>query len=395
MATYKQDIRTTDTVLTDQQPPSWTETIHELMPGTKAKLAALVTNLDRIEVDSDEIKSYERGLLNRNMTVVSDNGGNALVVGAGEAYRAPKGSLLISMSTGRIVRVTADTLDGATFVSPTRTIDGGSAVTFSAGEKLYLLSYAGEEAAEFPTAIDRDPSIVTNYLQEFETTYEVSNKMVAKHDRTGDPLANAQREAFTRYAIDKEQAFLFGKAVDAGKIKLTGGITNFISTNAAICTDGMLTPTFWDDFLYAAMQYKSDYNSEKTLFCGSSLMKAVLNLERDRGTMNLQPGADRFGIKMNKLITFNGDLNVLVHPLFDENPVWRYNGIIVDLANVSYKYLKGNDDNRIQLVQNNLQSVDGSFSKAIRYAFHSICGLDVRHEKTHALITNVQRYAGK
>jgi len=79
--------------------------------------------------------------------------------------------------------------------------------------------------------------------------------------------------------------------------------------------------------LRAFLQDVFSYNikgqpNERIAFCGYSVLGVIDTIAKTFSNMDLDPGATEFGLKVTKWITPFGEISLMTHPLFNENPVW-------------------------------------------------------------------------
>jgi len=165
----------------------------------------------------------------------------------------------------------------------------------------------------------------------------------------------------------------------------TGGILSYLLTNNFdAATAFAVANTVAVGELEATLEQMFRYGSGRKLaFCGSGAILALQQIMRLHTTMEIKPADDKYGLGMRTLITPFGEVDIINHPLFSVHPSHRYTMAIIDIQNLSYRYMKDRDTKLLKNRQN--PGVDGLIDE-----FLGEVGLEVHHEKTHGIITNMR-----
>lgn len=274
------------------------------------------------------------------------------------------------------------------------------AVTYNgAGVNPYMkvIGSAFEEGSAAPDPISFDPIELFNQTQIFRSTYAMTGSAQQTYTRTGPEEAEAKREALEIFGMDMEMSFFFGVKSTGVRnglpLRTSNGVISFIpSGNKYVPNNGILTMQWLEDASVNIFRYGS---TEKVIFCGSTFMTALSRMVRKNGhgQFELSDTISEYGMGgIRRLTTPTGVLVLKLHPLFSQmtggvNAGTAFTsmdnaGVIMDMANISYRYLQ----NRDVKFQTDLQlpGVD-----ALQAGWMAECGLEVHHPYTHAMITGV------
>lgn len=394
-----QGLRTTTNFATDQRPKNWREGILLLYPNGKAPLTAL-TNLMRSKATDDpefnwwtKLKSSQRVALSASINTAV----TAIPVVSG-ANGLKDGHLLYFEQSGEIMRVNGDPASD-TSINVTRAYSGTSAaaITYNGAgvnPNAFIIGSAYEEGSLAPTAISYDPTKVYNYTQIFRNTLEATRTASKTNLRTGDSVKEAKREAFELHQTEIEKALIFGKPLETtlnGKpLRTTGGIIHNIDSNNIVDQAGTaLQMTVLEGWMERIFRYGS---SEKMVFCGNSFLLGINQAVRKNSSYNIQSGVKEYGMNVTRLTCPFGELVLKTHPLFNEigggttgGTAYRSLsswGLVVDQAELVYRYLTGDDMRYEKDLQTNGQ--DG-----MKAGYLTECGLEIHHPYSHFLIKGV------
>lgn len=261
-----------------------------------------------------------------------------------------------------------------------------------------------------------------NYTQIFRTAYgfsATSLKMPANFDKTGIYREKAKDNCID-HMTEIEKAMLFGsKAIstatdvsgDTVPIRYTGGIlwflqewersgggtTGYRPSGSAATLDsddnkriienvsGTMTYATWNTYVERAFRVTNNKSSEKLVLCGSGALAAVNSLvELGLVTTNKNMGTEStYGMNLVTLETVFGVLHFKSHPLFNADPAWRYDALILDVQNLRYRPL--NDRDTALLKNRQANDVDGRKDEWL-----SEVGLEVRFPESHMYIKNLR-----
>ena len=257
------------------------------------------------------------------------------------------------------------------------------------------------------------PVSFTNYCQIFRTPFEMTGtalKTGLKYDETG-PYKDQAKEASVYHMIELEKAFLFGTAVKESSSSnslprfLTGGVLHYLTrweagdygtVTASADTDddkriitnssGNLNEKQYDGYLERVFRVTNNTANEKLVLCGSGFLSVVNQMYKSKSVLNADlPMTETYGMNVVRHLTPFGTIFYKTHPLFSQNPLLRYNALILDVQNLRYRYMQGRDTDLLKNRQNNGDDLR-------RDEWLSECGMELRFPESHMYIQNVQNY---
>ncbi len=179
------------------------------------------------------------------------------------------------------------------------------------------LVYAGIGFAEGTTSPSSDsivPQMSYNYVQTFKRGLEMSKtQMQLALYGEANTFDYRFKRTLEEYKRIKEQAFWFGirrsGTVDGKTELFTGGILQCLKSNHMTVSDGVLSPSVFDNF---SIMVHENGSEEKDLFMSPSAYAAILK----SGRIPLQTGPKDtvLGIEIKQIIAAAGKFNVYVLP---------------------------------------------------------------------------------
>ncbi|NNF99480.1 MAG: DUF5309 family protein [Desulfobacteraceae bacterium] len=383
-------LRDTADFQASERPGDWRDGILRLYPRSeqKAPLNALIAGMKREKTVDPRFDWHEKGAPVRSSMI--DNatgytvGDTALTVDDSAPFR--KWDLVLNARTEEVMRVISDPATG-TAIDVSRGW-GSTAAAIVDNDELVVIGTAIAEGAKSRSGLYTDPTDVFNYCQIFRHPLKLTNTAKSTKLRTGKAKAEMKLEALDQHTIDMERGFIFGvRNKDSSgdePVRSTGGIYSFITTNkTTVAGAGALTYDAFNTFL---MNLFSKGSPERICFCGNRFLKVINDMVEARGEQNMKAGDEVYGIKITKYITAFGTVYFKNHPLFNEVTAHRGLGLFGDLRNIRYRPLDGRDTQYLP----NRQDSDEDCTKD---EFLTEAGLEVRHEATHGILSNVLSYA--
>lgn len=284
-------------------------------------------------------------------------------------------------------------------------------VTTHAGSQASVIGSAyAEGVRDESSGIYNTPVNPSNYTQIFRKPFTITGtalKTSAKFDEQG-VYPDQAKEASVDFAREMEWAFMFGEKQQTGSAttsitRFTGGILYFLRLWEAGSTYGNTAATAdtddtkriitnsaatvsLDQFLGWAeriFRISNNKSNEKLAFCGSGALMTLnkLFLGKTELTSPL-PLKDTFGMDVRALLTPFGTIYLKTHPLMSQNSVLRYNMLITDVPNLTYRYLRGRDMDLLT----NRQDNDADHRKD---EWLGECGLEFNLPESHTYIQNL------
>lgn len=332
----------------------------------------------------------------QNMTIDPAQG-NAFGLKAGDTLMVEQTSEILFVVQTPVVNNTVAVLRG--FENAV-----SQAVTFN-GEGInpwvLKIGSAFEEGSSAPDPIGWDPVELNNQTQIFREAFAITGSGVATATRTGDVVKENKFDCFEAFNVGLEKSFIFGKKRTTSRfgqpLRMTSGILEQLPAAQKISLapySGLLSLKYWESLIASIFRYGS---SEKMAWCGVTALLAITQMVRLNSQLQWTLGAPskEYGMDVQRLMTPMGTLVLKVHPLFGQMmggtngtngtfyPSFDNAILIMDMANIRYRYLTGRD---VQYQPNmQLPGVDGMLS-----GYMSECGLELHHPTTHMLITGVR-----
>jgi hypothetical protein len=382
----------TQNILANLRVVDFADKIFLLQPEA-APLYVLVSKLNKRPAINTTIQWPENDLNPSWSTVLASATSAVTEIGlaAGEGDYFNKYDLVKIPSTGEVMLVTATSTCAVTAI---RGYAGSTAASADANATVVIIGSAFEEGST-STALytkSRQASLVTNYLQIFRKSVEVTNTMLNSELYGGDIRAYERKVKGIELMRDLERTFLFGsKSEDITAANLdqdharrtTGGADYFISSNATAITGGILTETDFEAFIRTVTRFGGE---EVYLFCAPLIISIISSWAQ--GKLNMYPKDKTYGIAINQYLSPHGTIN-LVKDYMLENAgsvgnTSYYGGyaFALKLDDMVYRYLQ----NRDVTMEADIQHPGDDFVKD-----QYICevGMEFHNQEKHGMLTGV------
>jgi len=436
-----------------EEPENWRQGILLYFPNGDAPLTAFLSKLREQPTDDPTFHWFEKGLPVQRGTIrgagtasAPADGANVAAGGTANVYTTIQpdgftGKDVTIFKPGYVVQnqtteenllvVSVDTTNNQ--IQLRRDVGDkfgtNPAITSGAvgtGDTLVVVGEGNPEGALIGQAIAYAPVRQFNYTQIFRTPLSLTRTARKTRLRWDDegPYREAKREALQIHSISMEKAFLFGEREEiislagaAGPLDITSagqplrttrGFLNWLppvtTATLSVNTDltvlnppGSLTEVTWDAFLELAFRYGS---REKLAFCGSGALMVLNAMAKNKARIELAPTDDTYGFHLIRYITPFGTLMLYNHPLMTDNPVWRYDLLVLDPEKLVYRYI---DDTTF------LRNRQSPGEDASRDEFLTECGLEVHCtgvtpdvnspstiplQSAHARLKGIKQYGG-
>jgi len=382
-------LRGTGSWTSDERPESWREMILFVEEArADAPLTALLSKLDSEPTSDPHFHWFEEMIHEYAVTATANYTSDATTININDATVVKVGDVLMNMRTLEKMRVTGVNVSGNQ-ITVTRAFGTTAAAAGNAGDKLLCIGSAYGEGTGAPTAITFNPTARVNYCQIFKEAIYLTGTALKTALRTGDPLANDRARALRRIAVKMERAFIFGEpklATDGNgqPLRATAGVLYFIPSGNIVDFSNGVTEKAWDEAMEKVFTYG---NNEKLALCGPRALTTITRMAKLRGTINLVPTDQTYGLRLAEYISAHGTLYLLRHPLFGKTPELSGSMLIIDPPFLVYRYVEGRDLSLLENVQ--APDVDARMD-----LFIAECGLEVRTGLVHAYFTNITNYTG-
>lgn len=278
------------------------------------------------------------------------------------------------------------------------------------GQVMVIGSAFAEGIRDESSGIYNEPVNPSNYTQIFRKPFSITGtalKTSAKFDEQG-VFPDQSKEASVDFARELEWAFLFGEKKQIGSAstkvtRFTGGILYFLrqwelgtlygNTAATADTDDTkriitnTAGTFNTDqlmgYLERAWRITNNKSNEKLAFVGSgALLKLNQAFANKVEITSPLPLKETWGMDVRAMLLPFGTLYLKTHPLMSQNSVLRYNMLVTDVPNLTYRYIRGRDMDLLTNRQDNDED-------ARKDEWFGECGLEFNLPESHLYIQNL------
>lgn len=273
----------------------------------------------------------------------------------------------------------------------------------AAGQGINVVGSVAAQGARSTDGIGFLPVNSSNNTQIFRTPFVpitgTAAKTAAKYDEKG-PRPDLTKEHMLYHTTEIEKAFFFGTKAkvlvpNEGPRYYTGGVLDFLpvgsndddDTGRVIANaDGIVNEDDIDNWYERAFRVVNNKANEKIAFCGSGYLKTMNQIYKGSSTLMMDvPSKDSYGMDVVKHITPYGTIYYKTHPLFNQDPAWRYNCMILDVHNLKYRYIEGRDG----VLRENIQDNDSDYRKD---EWLTEAGLEINFPDSHMYIQNVRSF---
>ena len=312
-------------------------------------------------------------------------------VNNGAGYAAGEVAIVVDdgtiFSARDIVKVprTGEVLSVTSIATNTITVVRGFGTTAAAAlvdnDPVVIIGNANEEGSG--TRIIKSTAEVAkyNFMQIFKTPYGVTNTQAATTLYGGKDINFQRKKKGVEHKIDMARAFYFGelKSDTSGTNprRTTKGLLSFCNANN-YDAGGALTQSEFDNNISEVVFKHS--SKRKILSCSARFLSVVNGWAM--GKLQVYEEAQKFGLAIFKYITPFGEYMLMNDQRVLEGAVYGGYGIVIDPANIKYRYLKGRDTH----IETDIQNNDAD---EVQEQYLTEAGLEVRQPKTHAVITGV------
>ena len=327
-------------------------------------LFGLMSRLQAEPAENTEFNWFERDPVNRQLYVATANAtapttpgqsGTIVIAADNTVYTTTgwtflaQGHLLRNMTTGEMIQVTADPTTNT--ISVARAINGGTLTGYVLlqGDILAIVTLGKDEGALPTRASYEEPEILTNFVQTFNSTVDLTNAFKAnklRSDQAG-PLKARRIQALEKIAKDIESAFLLGtkqRLTGAnGYVYYTGGIKDAIDTAvpANALNGGNGTCSYETDVAPWMQGFMTVGSDAKLGLCGPQAYAAFSALANSATNgFRIMNQETVWGMNITVINTPFGELDLAFHPLLKEIPAFSSWIFVADLAHVMQKTLE-------------------------------------------------------
>jgi hypothetical protein len=154
-----------------------------------------------------------------------------------------------------------------------------------------------------------------------------------------------------------------------------------IITNAA----GTVSVDRFNGWVEKMGRYHTNKSGDKLCLLGSGALIALVKMFRNNSNLQVRYGEKIYGLTVTIITTPFGDVNLVTHPLFNEDATMTYWMLFLDIWNLKYRPLLDRDTRLLKNRQNNGDDFR-------RDEFLTEAGLELNMPESHMLVKNVQSY---
>lgn len=313
-----------DSVIVGDAKGDFAAALLQEVPTGTSPLFALTSGMASKPATDTVVHWFEEKHLSGRTTVVGavNSTVTQTVVVADASYLVPNGIAIIE-STGEYVLLTAVAGNSLTVI---RGFAASTAANIPDAAGFQLIGTAAEEASARPTAVANLGYPKFNYTQIFRNAWNISGTAKAVQYYTGSQEAKTRRDAMLFHGEAIERSLWFGRmniaVVNNEPARTMSGLTQLITTNVT-AAGGTTNWTQLDSFVRGVFEKNiKGKPNERIAFTGNGGLSVIQQIARDNATVYIEPGETSFGLKINKWMTPYGDITLMTHPLFTENPLW-------------------------------------------------------------------------
>lgn len=251
------------------------------------------------------------------------------------------GTIALVEDNGELVFITA--VSGNT-VTVIRGFAGSTAASGNTATGFQRVGTAFEEGSSKPVAVANVGTPQYNLVQTFRNTWNLTGTAQAIQYYTGDKKAKVRRDATLLHAEDIERALWFGRRttgnVNGTRFSTMNGVDAMVTTNVTAAG----ADTDWNDLdTFLRVIFEKNIKgkpNERIAFCGNTALSVLNQIARIEGAIWLDVGATEFGLNVSKWITPYGNISLMTHPLFVENPLWTKDLRVLHPGAMKTRYLR-------------------------------------------------------
>ncbi len=367
-------MRGTGSFSADERPKNWREKILFLYPNGDMPLTAIMSKMGSESTDDPEFNWFTKGLAKQAgdvtnvytdsaMSSAYTTGGIAgdtlymkVAADVASEFRAGHQILLRNKEDYRDdcnAKVLAVTQNGANSKIAVKLLQADPTTTGIAGcDRALVVGSINAEGAGMPGAISYDPTKFYNLTQIFRTPLSITRTARKTKLRTGDKYLESKREALELHGIEMERAILFGirseNIGDNGQPeRTTDGIIQVVKEHGHT-SDFSLTADYdgkaWldegENWLDEQLELIFRYGANDRLaVVGSGTVLAINKLIKHRANYEITSSTMDYGIKVKTWKTPFGDIHMKIHPLFSYEPSNRNSMLIMDPADLKWRFI--------------------------------------------------------
>lgn len=371
----------TNAVLADRLVVNMQNKIYTYDAGSVPALRALSLRASMVDIDSTEANWLEdEPVPEWDTTTASDDDTDTTIpVSNGTYHKA--GDVIKIPRTGEFMRVVSVAANNLTV---TRGYGGSTAAAINSGEKLLNLGLMDMEGNTSPVAKATVAVKKSNYTRILKTPVHLSRTLnQTKLYGGANERARLRVKAAAKHARLLEQDFFHGRkredtSTATNPIRMAGGLDEFITTNV-LAAGGALSETEFYEWIGTVMRFGVDGGSgdRRAVFGG----QAFINTIGQWGQAKLQTDSgrnQRYGFSIRTLLTPYGELDIVYHPLLEEE--YASSAYVVDMSGIKVAQLQPT------ILETNIQTND---EDGFKDQYLSEQTYLIINEKAHGRVTGI------
>jgi hypothetical protein len=320
-------------------------------------------------------------------TTASGGTTTTVVVGDGSQY-VPNQILLVE-ETGELIMPTAIAGNSLTVI---RGLGGTTVTSIDNTMHVQSVGNAHEEGSAMPTAITQQGAPRFNFTQIFRNSWAITGTAKAVKFNTGSRVAKNKKDCALYHAEDIERAIIFGRkhvtTINGKPFRMTDGIQAQIRQYGGLVeavTDGTTAGNYswllFDDYLRRLFSKNIKGQPNERLAIGGNLWLAALTqMARLDGNYQVFQGESVLGMKVTSITNAFGTLKLLSHPLFNENPTWNKDLMLIHPGGMKKRVLRDTFEDNFDANGNHIAGIDAdegvmTTEMGIQLGGASTCGL--------------------
>lgn len=303
---------------------------------------------------------------------VAANATSLTVSSADDDYFRAGDALLLTNASGQTERVVVSSVAANTLnvVNPdgsTRT----AGIAMTVADEFYLQENARAEDSTAPEIRTTKAADMYNYCEIISEPYGVTRvKQIIGHYQTKNPMGLEKMKAFSRLMEKLEHMLIFGtraiKNSTTNPTYYSGGLKYFLELYSDVEIRNMagkpVTRAEMDSFLSAVCKAGSP---NKVALCDSRMLNLISSMGYEHVQVN-NYRVGEIGQNIKKIFGPMGEITLVHEPLFDNVRVMNGSMMVLDLNDITIRFLEGNGES-MDIRDEEILLADGSISKKGQY----------------------------
>lgn len=298
-------------------------------------------------------------------------------------------SVISNTTTGEDMYVTAQNGNTLTVI---RGFAGTTAKNVEASNEFVQLAQATPEASYLPPSKFYHSRDFKNYIQKIVSTTEIDEDALKEKTMDGyKPESYIRERTLDDHQGQVERALMFGKPAEVivrdqdgvdKKLYTTGGLMYQIKTNRVDIPNGTVTLNAIFDAFSVAQEYtvKGKSNTGHVAFVSQAFIRRLnaMVMEQGASSYSLSYGTAEYGIRIARIETGSGVINLIPYRLFDELAAFKGTAVIFNPSFLSTMYFEKTRGRTFNIPK--FTSLNAMVTQV---------GLRVRQEQCHAIVTGL------